>query len=218
MMNNYSPSCRYTSSNFRKSRCQGFTLIEVLLVIGLTLLVLTLVFSSLYYTGRSTARTRAGVVMKGDLMKHFHQIRYQLINLYKPKDGETLTGVEGTKARKSELYFLTTSLKQRKGVGEVGYKIITDYDGTDYLAYTEFPYPRERRFALNNSQDKWKPASRLIQGLTVEYDLNREWKKSWKYDEPPSRIRITFWYRQDENDKTLTPFSFIVVPGIKSTF
>ncbi|MCD4784620.1 MAG: hypothetical protein K8T10_12435 [Candidatus Eremiobacteraeota bacterium] len=187
-------------------------------MIGLTLLVLTIVFTSLFYSGRTTARTRAGIVMKSDLMMQFHQIRFQLLNLYKQKNGETLIGVEGTRARKGEVYFLTTSLKQRKGVGEVGYKIITDYDGTDYLAYTEFPYPRERRFAFNNSQDKWKPVSRLIQGLTVEYELNRQWKKSWKYDDAPSRIKVTFWYSQDENDKTLTPFSFIVVPGIKSIF
>lgn len=218
MMINSAPSCRCTSSNFNNRRFRGFTLFEVLLVIGLTLLVLTLVFSILYYSGRTTARTRAGIVMKSDLMKQFHQIRYQLINLYKTKSGETLLGEEGTKARRSELYFLTTSLKQRRGVGEVGYKIITDYDGSNYLAYTEFPYPRERRFAANNSQDKWKPASRLIHGFTVEYELNRQWKKNWKYDDPPTRIKVTFWYRQDENDKTLTPFSFIVVPGIKSVF
>jgi len=201
--------------DYRKSR--GFTLFEVIIMVALTVLVMTLVYTTLYYGGRSTARTRVNILKKQDILKQFHQIRFQLINLYH-SDGICLEGKEGRTERKSEVYFLTTSLKYRKGVGEVGYKMITDYDGKTYLAYTEFPYARENRFALNNHMDKWYVASEMIKGFTAEYRSPTGWAKAWDGKNPPRKIRITLWYKEEADDKTLTPYRFIVTPGIKSVF
>jgi hypothetical protein len=192
----------------------------VVLVVGLALFLLTTVGASLYFTSRSTARTRARVLKKQELMKHFNQLRRQLINLYKGNEGACLLGMQGYSEKENELYFLTASMSGQQGVGEVGYRIQKDAEGRGRLEYTEFPFPREktRRFATLNPQDKWNTISTVIQGLQVEYEQTNRKFDEWKRDDPPDKIRITFWYQEDEGDDQLMPFTFLVVPGIKSVF
>ena len=210
-------TCRSTNSN---RKIPGFTMLELLVVVGLALLVLTLVFGTLFYGGKSAAKTRAEIVKKSEVLKQFHRIRFQLLNLYKPQRGALLLGEEGMKVRNSEVYFVTTTLKYSKGVGEAGYRMMTDSNGNKYLAYTEFPYPRkeDERFAVNNQLDKWHVASTLIQGLTVEYKKRGEWVKEWDDKSPPGSIRVILWYEGEDVERTLIPYTFMVVPGIESVF
>lgn len=208
------------STNFIKHRkSPGFTLIETVAVVGLSLLVMTIVCLALYYGARSSAHARVGIVNKQDILKQFHRIRFQLLNLYLPASGgEVLTGEEGAQEDRSEIYFVTSSLVNNRTIGEAGYKIMQDYNGDTYLAYSEFPYPRDIRFALKNENDKWIPISAVVKGMSIEYLQNGLWFKEWKKDDPPSKIKITLWYKESEEDQELTPYSFIVIPGISSVF
>ena len=208
-------TCHYTNSN---NKIRGFTLLEVIVVIGLAVMVLTLVYGTLFYGGKNAARARAEIVKKNEILKQFHRIRFQLLDLYLPDSGVSLQGEEGTQVRRSELYFITSSLKYHKGVGEVGYKMLTDSDGSEYLGYTEFPYPREDRFAVNNQLDKWNVASPLIKGFTVEYKQGADWVKEWQEKTAPDSIRVILWYEGEEIEREtqLMPYTFMVSPGITS--
>jgi prepilin-type N-terminal cleavage/methylation domain-containing protein len=207
----------FTKSGSKKS---GFTLVEVVVAIAVALVVVLAVYFSIYHGSRSMSRTMTKTMRKQELMRIFHRMRRQLINLYEKEEGENLVGEEGIQERQSELYFLTTSPDRYQGVGEVGYRIIKDEDGDTYLAYTEFPYPRmDVRFALNNPQDKWQEFSRLVKELKVEYESGNQWSNEWKRKELPDRVRITLYYEDEDNeDGDMEEFSFIVVPGIKSLF
>lgn len=215
-MDSFTRSYPRTISSYRE---RGFTLLEVVVVIAIALLALTAVYVSLYYGGKSSARTRVNILKKQELMKQFFQMRRKLTNLYHDTDGASLLGEKGTRERTDAIYFLTSSLEKYRTVGEVGYRIERDYRGNSYLAYTEFPYPRQdNRFAAANPQDEWKPASRLIKKMKVEYESANQWSDEWKSDQLPQKIRITFWYRENDGDEELTPFSFIVAPGASSVF
>lgn len=208
-------TCRYINSN---NRNRGFTLLEVIVVIGLSVMVLTLVYGTLFYGGKNAAKARADIVKKNEILRQFHRIRFQLLNLYTPDSGVSLQGEEGIREYRSELYFITSSLKYNKGVGEVGYKMMTDSDGSEYLGYTEFPYPREDRFAVNNQLDKWYIASPLIKGLTVEYLQGADWVNKWKEKKPPESIRVILWYEGEVTGREpeLLPYTFMVSPGVTS--
>lgn len=213
---------RFTSSGCKRS---GFTFLEMIIVVALAVMTLSAVYATLYFSSRSAAYARVDIIKKQELMKQFHRIRRQLINIYTNDRGPILLGQKTQKERCNELYFVTTTMENNQGIGEVGYKIIEDYDGNRYLAYTEFPYPREEnRFApnnLNSQMDKWRPCSMLIKEFLVEYKKDKndiDWLEEWTDDGAPERIRITFYYKDQEDDEKLTPYSFIVVPGIKTSF
>lgn len=209
----------YPSTGFanRSKQINGFTLFEVLATVGLAVLIMVIITASLFFGGRSAARTRTSIVKKQEVLKQFHDIRFQLLNLYNSNE-TSLLGEEGSQDKASEIYFITTSLKFSGTVGEVGYKILYDDADEPYLAYIEFPYPREIRFAYHNTSDKWFISSTIIRGLTVEYLVQNEWVKEWKKNEPPEKIRVTLWYLEDETQEELYPYTFIVTPGIKSVF
>lgn len=217
-------SCPFTSSGSKRSR--AFTLVEVIVVVAVVLILMALITSSLYMGSRGIARTRARVVQKQEIMKHFHQMRRQLINLHQPEKGASLLGVKGVADKEDEIYFVTTSLNRYQSAGEAGYKIDRNDSGRPWLVYTEFPFPRSdpRRFADENPTDRWWNSSNVIRGLTLEYQSSNQWYDQWKKDDPPDKIKVTFWYLEEdpERDKNETPemkpFTFIVVPGIKSVF
>lgn len=195
------------------------------MVITITLIILAIVGGSLYYSGRSTAKTRAKVLKKQEIMKVFNQFRRQVISLYRRKEGPCMLGVKGLTVRESEIYFLTSVMNNHQGVGEVGYKILKDDKGRPGLYYTEFPYPREkeRRFAYVNPQDKWRPISNVVRGLRLEYESQNQWFDEWKRDDPPDKVRVTLYYegsqdRGDEEDDSpeIETFKFIIVPGLKT--
>jgi hypothetical protein len=189
----------------------------MILVVALTVMVLVMTYATLYFSGSSSARTRATILKKQEILKQFHEIRFQLINMAK-SNGPCLHCEPGTDPQRYELYFLTNSMKYSSGVGEVGYKITKDRDGNTHLAYTEFPYPRTHRFALSNPEDKWTVCSEIIKGLDVEFGQKNMEQKEWTTEEIPTRIKITFWYEDDENEGKLIPYTFMVVPGLKTDF
>lgn len=201
-------------------------MMEIIVVIALALIVLLASFTTLYYSGRSSAETRTAALRKQELLKQFHQIRFQLINLYQPEEGPALEGIPGVQARHNELYFVTTQISGGRGVGEVGYKIEKDYRGNQYLAVVEFPFPRnedERFDYITPSRYKpdWKVASALIKEFQVEYEAGNQWIDRWDSEELPDRIRITFWYRENEEDEDpaeLQKYQFVVVPGLKNLY
>ncbi|MFP4498986.1 MAG: PilW family protein [Vulcanimicrobiota bacterium] len=211
-------NCQFLNLDYNK-RQQGFTLLEVIITVGLALMTLAAVYSALYFGSQGSAETRVNIAKKQVLMRQFYILRRQLINIYSAEGGEVLLGEQGTAPRASELYFVTSDLENYQSIGEVGYKIEKDENGQNYLAYTEFPYPRTgNRFAKFNYQDEWKKASIVIQGFEVEYETQNLWRNEWKDSQLPDKIRVTFWYRENEQDPELSPYTFIVVPGIKSIF
>jgi type II secretory pathway pseudopilin PulG len=211
---------RTTVTGLKTRATRGFTLLEMILVIAMTLLIMSTLATTLYYSGRSSAQTRSKMLKKQELMKYFHQIRFQLINLYKTKEGPALLGEEGTREKNSALYMITPSMLNYRGVGEVGYKIQRDENGKPYFAYTEFPYPRNEitRFSFLNHETKWRRASNLIEEFQVEYGNANQWSKEWRTKELPEKVRIVFWYKESEQDEKLQPFTFIAVPGLRSVF
>lgn len=193
-------------------------MLEVIVAVSLTIFILTAVYSTLYYAGKSTAQTRAQTLKKQEIMKVFFQMRRQLVNLYGNKEQASLLGIEGLSPKESEIYFITTGPMNSAGVGEVGYKIKREYEETPSLYYTEFPYPRLKDpFAYNNVRDKWHPVSTIIKGFQAEYESQNEWFREWKKKELPDSIRITLWY-EEEPGGNLASYTFTVVPGLKSSF
>ncbi|MCE1247741.1 MAG: prepilin-type N-terminal cleavage/methylation domain-containing protein [Firmicutes bacterium] len=212
-------TCRYTNSAFKlyRTHSRGFTLFEVIIVLALTVAVLVMAYSALYFSSSSSAKTRALVLKKSEILKIFHEMRFQIINTAK-SSGPCFHCEEGTEAHRYELYFLTNSLKYTTGVGEVGYKIIKDKNGDPHLAYTEFPYPRTHRFALSNPEDKWTNCSDIIKGLDVEFGQKNMEQKEWTSDDLPGRVKVTLWYESDEEEGKLLPYTFIIIPGLKTEF
>ncbi len=204
----------YTASKPSK----GFTFIEVVIVIAIALIVLLAVGTALYMGSRSCAETRRNTIEKYELLKQFYVMRRQLINLYKdPSHKESLWGTQGIKNGESEIYFLTSSLNKYPTVGEVGYRIMRDEKGNSYLAYIEYPYPRQdERFSFKNFDNKWEVASYLIKKMEIEYEDSNKWLKEWKMKRLPNRVKITFWYKS--NEENLKQYTFVVVPGMKSLF
>ena len=96
MMISPARSFHFISSARNKKTTTGFTLIETLAVVGLSLVVIIIVSGALFYGARSSARARAGIIKKQEVLKQFHRIRFQLLNLYK-SDGDVLVGEEGAK-------------------------------------------------------------------------------------------------------------------------
>jgi len=181
--------------------------------------VATLIYSVLFYGGRSTAQTRAEIVKKQEILKEFYRLRHQIINIYRLEKGASLLGIKGLRERRNELYFVTSSMENYSGVGEVGYKVWQDDKGRTYLVFIEYPFPRVKdRFNFENMKEKWKRVGFLIEEFQVKYKSGGQWVDEWESDDLPDKIKITFYYRQNPEDKVFDEYSFEVVPGMKTLY
>jgi hypothetical protein len=195
----------------------GFTLIEMVVTIGLTLMVITLTFSSLYYSARASRDSRMRTNLDFELMKVFAQMRQQLVNFYIcPLQETSMLGVKGKEDHTDELHFFTASPIVGRGIVEAAYGIRKSEDERTYLVYKEYPYTRKIEIVESTleprfDEDKWRKVSDAIVGLSFGYQSEEKIYDEWKDKKPPDRIIVSLWYTAE---KDVQSFTFSVTPGI----
>lgn len=197
--------------NYTGRNKKGFTLIEVLITLGLTAIVLGLAYSSLYYTFKASGATRERLKEEFELMRVYSQLRQELLSLYiSPHRKNSLVGKKGAEEKRAEIHFLTAAPILNSGVAEAGLKIEQDRETNRYfLAYEEFPFPGRDDFL----QGEFYKLSDLITGLEIEYMEREDKFLEWDRPDLPEKIRITLWYVSGKNDEN---FSFVVKPGLRA--
>jgi type II secretory pathway component PulJ len=200
-----------------RSGASGFTLIEMLVTVGLAVMVIALTFSSLYYSARASRDSRIRTNLDFEFMKVFAQMRQQLINFYlSPVQESSLLGVKGKEERTDELHFFTASPVIGRGIVEAAYGIRKSEDDKSYLVYKEFPYTRkleilESTMAPQFDEDRWRKVTDAVVGLSFDYESNEKLFDEWKDNRPPDRIIVALWYTAEQEVKS---FTFSVTPGI----
>jgi len=198
----------------------GFTLLEVMLTVGLALMVIGLTFTTLYYSAKASREARINTNVDFELMKIYAQMRQQLLNMYIPRDQSA--PVKGRKTKdehRDELYFFTASPVMGKGIVEAAYAIKGGDTGTPYLAYREFAC--QARLQVEESDDnpaikqlqeeKWRTLSPGIRGLSLQFTEKEAITEEWDTNRVPQKIEVTLWYTADREDRGV---SFTVTPGL----
>jgi prepilin-type N-terminal cleavage/methylation domain-containing protein len=186
----------------------GFTLLEVVVTVFLVSIVLTLGFSSLFFSARFSTDQRLRQYKEREFARIYAQMRRQFLCIYASDSvEESLEGIKGMEERKDEIRFLTASPVFGGGVVEAEYFVVAREDGSHYLAYSEFPYAGKMDFEGGREVE----ISGIIDGLKVEYGSGEQVFEQWKDKEAPEKIIVTLYSQKDE-------FRFTAVPGIKAGF
>ena len=188
---------------------KGFTLIEVLVTIGLILLVLSLAGSSLYFIIRSTTDSRILLYENREIMKVYGQMRQQLLSLYlSPHRNLSIRAIRGESEGQDEIIFLTSAPLYSSGIAQAGYMIKKNEKGEKYLVYSEFPYVLKEDFAPAET----RVLSKMVNGLKIRCFENFIPADNWEKAGFPDKIEITLFLA----DRGKNRFTFTVTPGISS--
>jgi len=210
-------------------RQPGFTFIEILVTSGLALMVVTLAFTSLYYSSRASRDCRINTNLDFEIMKIYAQMRQQMLNLYIAKDlYDSMISEKTEVENRHNIRFFTTSPVLGRGIVEADYSIQHSEDGKPYMAYREFPFPHvmERNDSstleatlseMNESgiDFQWRKISDAIVGLTFSYLDDKDTVfEEWKGNSLPSTIVVSLWYTAKQD---VHSFSFTVAPGLSTS-
>ncbi len=203
----------------------GFTFIETLVTVGLALMVVTLAFTTLYYSSRASRDCRIKTNLDFELMKVYAQMRQQMLNIYVAKDlYNSIISEKTTDENRHSIRFFTTSPIIGRGIVEADYSIQSNEDGKPYMAYREFPFPHVMETndsstleaSLADSKDsgidyQWRKISDAIVGLTFSFIQDEKELQEWKGNSLPSTIIVSLWYTAKQEVQS---FSFTVAPGL----
>lgn len=191
---------------------RGFTLVEVLLALGLATMVYALVAYTTLQLNRTARAASRAAEARAEIVQAVEQFRWQVRCLFLPREASetaprptgnfTPASMIGRRTQEEDreiLLFRTTRLKNRAGATEVGYRILTsEEDGEPYLAFREFPYADAAGLhpVDEDPEGPWKVLTREIVGLRLEFSADGEtWQREWDVQEPPQRVKATFTTR-----------------------
>lgn len=215
------PKSNLLSSKFSK---KGVTFAELLTALGLGLLVMTITVGSLYYSSRAAKEASSVSSRDFELMKVYHQMRIQLLDLYEsPYSDDFPVSFQQEKAPGPEMdmfRFLTTKSMNGYGTVEAAYSIQKEEDGDTWLGYREEPFPRNMTLAENTiahlPPEQWKQLSARITGMTITYISGTDGENIIEETvlpegALPGKIKISLFYRAQTGTEE---FGFTVTPGI----
>lgn len=213
-------------------RTRAFTLIEMLLTLGLVALVYTMVSSILVQIARYVKDGRRVAQSRYELLSTVEDLRYQLRSLYIPEGDPCISGSVSTAEEWDVLRFLTTNGQTHKGVVEVGYQVRSEApttksedetEGEDEesnnaeklsaLYYREFRFRQRELRPLDEFQEApWKVRLPNVSVFNLEYSAGSaaDWKPTWDQPEPPQTIRILIKRGGNNHDEIV----FEVTPGV----
>ncbi|MHC9539234.1 MAG: type II secretion system protein [Vulcanimicrobiota bacterium] len=216
------------SKSDRMTRRPGFTFIEILVTSGLALMVVTLAFTSLYYSSRASRDCRINTNLDFEIMKIYAQMRQQMLNIYVAKDlYDSMISEKTEVENRHTIRFFTTSPVIGRGIVEADYSIQHTEYGKPYMAYREFPFTHvmesndsstlEATLAEANDSGidyQWRKISDAIVGLTFSYLKDDNELDEWKGNGLPSTIVVSLWYTAKQDVQS---FSFTVAPGLSTS-
>ncbi|MCA9791671.1 MAG: prepilin-type N-terminal cleavage/methylation domain-containing protein, partial [Candidatus Eremiobacteraeota bacterium] len=115
---------------------RGFTLVEVLVALGLVILIYALVGFTTLQVARYTRRSQEAANRKTRLISASNQLRWQLRCLAAPTGAQALAGQRTDTEGRDRLRFLTSRPAKDRGVVEVAYEI-QEVDDKPTLMYRE---------------------------------------------------------------------------------
>lgn len=206
---------------------RGFTLLEVLLAVGLISLLGTLLLVIVARMARLTRETTQAAMRRRHWIEAAENIRWQLRNLHQPSTKNppesiaraglvgthetSLWGEPGTQEGLDAVYFITTRPRRQQGVCEVGYRLRPREGGNYDLLAREFPL-RERGGVHTNAEfteAPWKVALDDVTHLSFDYSADGwQWRRDWTDITPPRRVRVHM------EAPRLPALDFQVTPGI----
>lgn len=203
---------------------KGFTLLEVIITISLTLLVLTLITSAFFLTTSTLSDIRKKNLQTLEYMKVYAQMRRQLLELYYSPGIKFASGrgnLHMGESENSQIQFLTSKAFKYRGIIQAEYKILHDEkENEDYLAYREFPYPvgeflsEEKTNSFKNV--KWEIFSKFINGLEINFYNQKEnqasQSKNREEEKIPSKIQVILWHNKNKKDSN--NFIFYITAAI----
>ncbi len=206
---------------------RAFTLVEILIVMGLVAILMTIMLITVTRVARITRQTTQSALRRKHWLQVAEQLRWQLRNLHvpvkldPPKAGlkaglvgshETpLWGEPGNEEGRDTLNFLTSWVSRKSGVCEVGYRLQPRNSGSGLdLGYREFPL--RDRSGLHISQAAEAPWRVLLDDVTqfsLDYsDDGWLWRRDWSETKAPRRIRVHL------EAERLPVLDFQVTPGM----
>ncbi len=214
----------------RRGRRSAFTLLELLLTLGLAMLLMSVVSYTTLRINAAVTRAEKNLARKAKIIEVAEQLRWQLRCLYLPdysvnqtapstntRPGTLKYAVYAKRESQTErdiLLFVTTFLPKSSGTAEVGYRILTDEETRKpYLAYRQYAWadPLGLHEPEEDVNAAWTVLSRDICGMSLEFSVDCEtWQKEWTATEPPDWIRITLYLVEGE------PFVTQVSPAMPS--
>jgi len=210
---------------------RGFSLLEILLVMGLVSLLMSILLSVVVQMARMTRTTTQAALRRKHWIEASEVLRWQLRSLHLPPRGKEapknaiavglvgtpetpLWGEPGQSEGRDSLSFLTTAPKRQKGVCEVGFSLRprNSASGNSFdLVYREFPLRNRAGLhpvGLDSSEAPWKVLLDDVSHLSVDYsDDGWIWRRDWSETNIPQRIRIHLEAR------SLPALDFQVTPG-----
>ena len=196
---------------------KGFTVLEIIVTLGIVVLVLTLALVSL--TGSVKGTKDASAVSSADfeIMRVYGQMRKQLLSMYQSPntDLKSFVQTKEIEPRMASIRFFTTSSAQGAGTVEVFYSIQKDDDGNNYLAYREYPMTRDMEKAQDDGDFKEEISevfSKKIKGMRVVCEESEKDVDLWDKKTIPDKIKIIFYYEVQKREEK---FEFSVTPAIK---
>lgn len=196
---------------------RGYTLLEIIVTLGIVLIVLTLSLFSLMGSIKGTKE--AGQVTSSDfeIMRVYGQMRKQLLSMYQSPNSKWKNFLETKEAdpRMCSMRFFTTASAQGLGTVEAFYSIQKDDEGNTYLAYNEYVMTRDMQKAQDDGDfEKEMPElfSKKIKGMKIVCEDGGKDVDIWEKDEIPERIKVTLYYDVQNREEK---FEFSVTPAIK---
>ncbi|MDQ7823936.1 MAG: type II secretion system protein [Candidatus Eremiobacteraeota bacterium] len=213
------PSSSHSPSSLSSKSQGAFTLVEVLITVGMALIVVTITFGSLLYSARASRDSRIKTNKDFELMKVYAQMRQQMLNLYaSPNFPYSLIGEKGKDEGEDSIRFYTASPVVARGVCEASYSIQETEEGKLFLAYREFPYARkmdliEDSTRLESEEELWRKMTDAVTGLSLTYMSEEKEYTEWREKSLPERIIVSLWYSAGSQVEN---FSFSVSPGMNA--
>lgn len=195
----------------------GFTLVEILVTIGIALMVMSLALGALIYGINGSKAARMANRRDFEIMKVYPQMRRQLLSVVKSESfPKSFIETNGDSPNSDSLrFFSTISTTGRKTSVEAYYSIGKNENGQNVLLYSEYPIPRDMEKAQASgdfARETPEVFSEFITGMTVKCeDTAKTVKDPWNDKNIPDKIVITLNYMEENKENSYT---FTVCPAI----
>lgn len=203
-------------------RSGGFTLVEILLTLGLVGLLYTMTSGILIQIARYTKTGRQVAVERHALLSTVEMLRYQLRSLYRPSNLPGLLGTRTPLDGRDAVRFLTANGVRHEGIVELGYWVEesgrlgaeNDDESGNGLYQREFPFRRhEFRGFEHYDEGRLSRVLSNVERFELRYSAaDSVWQREWEEEQPPTTIRVRI-LRSEPNDE----ITFDVTPGIGAT-
>ncbi len=195
----------------------GFTLVEILVTIGIALMVMSLALGALIYGINGSRTARMANRRDFEIMKVYPQMRRQLLSIMKSETfSKSFIETNADSPNSDSLrFFSTISTTGRKTSIEAYYSIGKKENGKNVLLYSEYPIPRDMEKAQTNgdfAKEAPEVISEFITGMTVKCeDSTKTVKDPWNDSQIPNKIMVTLNYMEEGRENSYT---FTVCPAI----